>query len=54
MNATACTKIEDGKEVNTTWADIEVGDIIKSFDDDCFPADLIVIGSSHKSVNSLF
>jgi phospholipid-transporting ATPase len=49
VNAMDCIKIVNNKHVKTTWADIEVGDILYISENEMFPADLIVLSSFHES-----
>lgn len=36
----------DRTENVISWADIKVGDILKVSQDECFPADLLILGSN--------
>lgn len=48
LNSSKAWKYEDGGWKRFEWKDIYVGDLIKVFKDDFFPADLILLGSSHE------
>lgn len=41
--------VKDGKIEETTSAKLKVGDIIKIYDDDMFPCDLLFLSSSNET-----
>lgn len=49
VNAMSCTKIIKNTKVKSTWANIEVGDLVFIEEDEMFPADIIVLNSSIES-----
>lgn len=49
QNSSGSTRIEDSKEKKITWADIEVGDILKIYEDEPFPTDLLLLSSNYDS-----
>jgi len=46
VNSTPILVLRDGSFVETEWADVQVGEIIKVLDKSFFPADLLMISSS--------
>jgi phospholipid-translocating ATPase len=44
-NDTMCIVIEDGIPVSTKWRNVKIGQVIKVYEDQFFPADLLVIRS---------
>lgn len=47
LNSSKAWKYEDGGWKRFEWKNIYVGDLIKVYKDEFFPADLIILGSSH-------
>ena len=46
VNSTPVLVLRDGAFVETEWADIQVGEIVKVLDKSFFPADLLLVSSS--------
>ncbi|KYQ89727.1 P-type ATPase [Tieghemostelium lacteum] len=49
INYQRCTVVDKGKEVKKDWKDLRVGDIVKVYNEQQFPADMVLLSSSSEA-----